>query len=83
MVVKQTERDRLRESRINGKVQESLRWIQRVGVRKGWERQINKGRGEEKSILSQEYASRRIRLLEYQVSFLCLQEEVFLCFLKG
>lgn len=32
---------------------------------KGWERQIDKGKGREKSILRQEYAHRWIKLLEY------------------
>lgn len=54
MVVQETERDRWSEGRINGKVEE--RWIERkVGCR-GWERQIDKGKGREKLILWQEYA---------------------------
>lgn len=34
MVVKETERDRLRQCRINGKVEERERWIERRGVQR-------------------------------------------------
>lgn len=49
MVVKETERDRLREGRINGRVGERERWIERMRGCKGWERQIDKGKGREKN----------------------------------
>lgn len=49
MVVKETERDRLREGRINGRVGERERWIERMRECKEWERQIDKGEEREKN----------------------------------
>lgn len=66
MAAKETERDRLRESRMNGEEEE------RDGLgawrgRRGGRRQIDKGKRErEKSILWQEYAPWRIKLQDYR-----------------
>lgn len=52
------ERGRLSKVRINGKVveRESDGWMEVKRGCKGWEGQIDKGKGIEKSILRQEYA---------------------------
>lgn len=65
MVVKEMERGRLSKVRINGKVveRESDGWMEVKRGCKGWEGQIDKGKGTEKSILRQEYALWRINLL--------------------
>lgn len=65
MVVKETERDRLRESRINGE-EEERDGLRACGGAKGGREKIDKGKRErEKSILWQEYAPWRIKLQDY------------------
>lgn len=65
MVVKETERDRLKEGRINVKVEERETWIEGKSGCKGQKRQNDEGKERKKSILRQENVHQRIKLLQY------------------